>query len=76
MTIETHLESFRINFPLHKVWVDEDQLLYTVSRGTAKRAAQEANEKINDMGLPLVAIANKFPFDNTFIVKSIEKPDI
>lgn len=76
MTIESHLENFRVNFPLSRVTVDEDKLVYRVSHGTARRAAQDANEKIESMNLPLVAIANAFPFNDTFEVKSIETPDI
>lgn len=76
MTIESHLENFRINFPFHKVTVEEDYLIYRVSRGTAKRAATEANELIEKLGSPLVAIPTELWSNDTFCVKSIETIDI
>jgi hypothetical protein len=72
MTIENHLETFRLKCPLKRVTVEDDYLIYKVSRGTAKRAVVDSNELIVMLDLPLVAIGGGLWADDSFIVKTNE----
>jgi len=74
--IEKQLETFREKFPLTKVTVHDDFLAYNVKRGYQVLAAELANELIEKLDMPLVAIPDTFVTGNSFVVKSNETSDI
>lgn len=53
---EQEFERFRKNFLATRVMVYQDEMVYKVRRGFAKKVAQEANSIIEKLGLDLVAI--------------------
>jgi len=69
MNIENQLEKFRIAFRFKNVRVEDTYMAYKTPRGFATSIAKDANEKIDELGLPLVAIATPFLADDSFIVK-------
>ena len=70
--IQEQLTKFRENFQGRKVWVDDDCLSYTCPRGKSYYWAKEANELIEKLELPLVAIPVRTLWNNVFVVKSAE----
>ena len=56
-TLQDHLESFRVKYPVTKCIVEQDRILYVFKTFyNAYRAANEANMLIQKLQLPLVAI--------------------
>lgn len=72
MVIENLLETFRVCFPLTRVTVYDDFLVYKTRRGLAKAVAEDANDVIAEKGWPLVAIATNFVSNDTIVIKSNE----
>ena len=71
-TIETSLTTFREKFPLTRVMVYDDCLVYKVKRGYAKLTSDMANEIIERENLPLVAIPTTLSSDDSFVVQNNE----
>ncbi len=70
--IENPLIRFRESFPLVKVIVYDNYLTYKVPDGRAKSCADLANELIDKLDLPLVAIPTEGYRGDSFLVKSSE----
>jgi len=70
--IENHLIRFRENFPLVRVIQYSDFLSYKVPDGRADSCAKLANELIEKLDVPLVAIPTILFRKDSFIVKSSE----
>jgi len=70
MNIEQQLEAFRIAFRFKNVRVEDNYMTYKTPRGFAKSIAKDANEKIGEMDLALVAIPTSFLADDSFVVQS------
>lgn len=70
MTIETELEVFRKNFPLTRVNVQEDFMVYSVRKGLADAVTKDANELIEELGLSLVAIPTALSAKDTVLIQS------
>lgn len=68
-TISNDLEKFlKANKSTHVV-AHNDCLVYNCRKGLSDKAAHDANELISELGLDLVAISGKWPYD-TYLVKS------
>lgn len=70
--IDDLLETFRQCFPLTRVSVENDYLIYKVKRGLGRSTAQEANELIEKNNWDLTAIPTRFPSDDSFFVQRNE----
>lgn len=70
MRLEEYLEKFRIEWAGVKVTQHEDKLVYTTAPSFAKRAAKRANDLIEVLGLPLVAIPKKTWPEDSFVIQS------
>lgn len=71
-TTSTDLEKFREKYPSIRVNVYDDYLVYKVAVGYGKRAAIDANELIESLGLQLVAMPSSLPAMDSFSVMSID----
>jgi len=67
--IENHLIRFREAFPLVKAIVYTDYITYRVPNGRANSCAKLANELIDKLEIPLVAIPTVGHMGDSFIVK-------
>ena len=70
--LENHLNTFREKYISKNVMQYSDELVYKTRSGFAKIAAQGANRLIEQLNLPLVAIATSLLAGDSFIVKSNE----
>lgn len=68
--------TFIENFPIVKVNVYEDSMIYKVPRGRADSVAKEANQLIEKLNLPLVAIPTILLAKDTVLIKNNETFDI
>jgi len=75
-TLEQELAAFREKYSSVRVFVFSDCLVYRCANGRAKEAANAANKLIEELGLSLVAIPNKWPANNTYVVQSNETSDL
>ncbi len=66
------LEEFRLAFPLTKVWVEPDCLVYRTRRGLARSLAEAANELIEKLGLSLSAIPTSLSSQDSICIQSSE----
>lgn len=68
MTTENQLEKFRVRFPLNRVLVEADYMIYKIGGMRAREAAVLANELIDEMELNLVAIPKEiYPYDSVVV---------
>lgn len=70
--IERQLEQLRVSFRFKNVTVYDDFMVYKCPDGFANSMADDANEMIAKLNLPLVAIPTTFFRGDTFCVKSNE----
>jgi len=68
-TVDQQLETFRINFPLTRVRVEENYMTYRVRRGLAKSLSQDANELIKRLDLDLVALPTPLSADDSIVIQ-------
>lgn len=66
------LELFRLKFPLSKVMMYEDYMVYKVGGGMAQKAAQDAQKLIKSLNLNLIAVPSIF--GDSFEVKRFLLP--
>lgn len=71
-TLDIALTKFRENYTSVRVTQFSDCLVYKCAYGKAFDAAKSANKLIETMELPLVAIPNKFPSNNSYTILSNE----
>lgn len=71
-TLEKELTIFREMYAATRCTVFSDTIIYRCAYGKAEDAAKQANGLITEMGLSLVAIANKFPSNNSYSIQSNE----
>jgi hypothetical protein len=72
MKNQLELETFRLNFQLTKVFVEDDYMTYKTRRGLAKALAEAANELIESLGLSLSAIPTSLSSQDSICVQSSE----
>jgi hypothetical protein len=72
MTTIENLTRFREKFPLTRVTVFDDCLVYKVKRGYAKLSSDMANEIIEKESLPLVSIPTTLSAGDSFTVQNNE----
>ena len=72
MTIQEQLEIFIKQFRIGRVMLYDDFLTIKVARGFARSVAKDANEKIEALGLNLVAIPTNFLADDVISIQSNE----
>lgn len=70
--IENQLTTFRENFPMVRVMVYETYIVYKVGKGLAIKAAEDAQNIIDKLGLALSACPTKFSSNDSFFVQSSE----
>lgn len=75
-TLESQLLLFRETYSSARAIVFSDCIVYKCGRGKAIDASAEANKLIEELGLSLVAIPNKWPANNTYVVQSNETSDL
>ncbi len=68
----SEFETFRTQYPLSKVMVYDDFMVYKVGGGLAKKAAEDAQKLIQSLQLNLIAIPS--PFGDSFKVKPFSLP--
>lgn len=68
--LEDQLTTFREMYAATRCTVFSDCIVYKCAWGKAEDAAKHANGLINEMGLDLVAIANKYPVNNSYSIQS------
>lgn len=69
-TLEKELTTFREMYAATRCTVFSDTIVYRCAYGKADDAAKQANGLIEEMGLNLVAIPNKFPANNSYSIQS------
>ncbi len=74
--LKQQLDDFRSRYYSIRVNQYEDSLVYVVARGSARRAAAEANELIHDNGWDLTAIPTSLLANDSFVVKSSLNSDL
>ncbi len=70
-TVEEAFKEFREEYKGYKVSVFDDYMVYKTAPGYSDRAAINANELIEDMDLPLVAIPTTSHRKDSFYIQSI-----
>ena len=68
---QEEMELFRKIYHSINVFVEDDVLIYSTAPGCSERAAREANELINELGLSLVAESTNLHRKDSFTIKSI-----
>lgn len=71
-TLEHELTTFREMYAATKCTVYKDFIVYRCAYGKAEAASKQANGLIVEMGLSLVAIPNRFPNNNSYVIQSNE----
>ena len=71
-TLSDSLDRFRKEFPLSRVWQEDDKLIYKVPSGFANSCVKDANDLIKILKLPLIAkrFDKSIVFDDVFHVVS------
>ena len=71
-SLELELNAFREKYSSVKVTQYSDCLVYRCAYGKSIEAAASANKIIEEMGLSLVAIPNRYPNNNSYVIQSNE----
>jgi len=74
--IQRDFDKFRSSFSSRNVTVYNDSLVYRVPRGLSDRIAKDANDLIEKLNLPLVAIPTNLLAKDSFYVQRNENFDI
>jgi hypothetical protein len=67
--LENQLETFRTNYNSTKVMVYDNNMVYSVAKGWADKAALEANNIISKLGLQLKAVPTTFLSKDSFLIE-------
>ncbi len=70
-TVEEAFKEFREEYGSRRLLVYEDYMVYKTAPGYSDKAAINANELIEDMDLPLVAIPTTSHRKDSFYIQSI-----